>query len=55
MGSRWRPPKKNNDKAWAKIARGDIWWDDKAIVDKQKAGNWYLRQLKEDRQKRQEQ
>jgi hypothetical protein len=31
---RWRPPKKNNHKAWKKIAAGDIWWDKRAIESK---------------------
>lgn len=32
MGTRWRPPKKNNDKAWKKVLAGDIWWDKKALA-----------------------
>lgn len=31
MGMRWRPPKKNNHKAWKMIANGDYWWDKKAV------------------------
>lgn len=34
MGTRWRAPKKINDKAWKRILKGDIWWDDKAIDSK---------------------
>lgn len=31
VGSRWRAPKKSDDKAWKRIENGDWWWDDKAI------------------------
>lgn len=32
MGTKWRAPKKNNDKAWARINCGDFWWEKDAIV-----------------------
>lgn len=28
--SDWRPPRKNDDKAWKRIEAGDIWWDKRA-------------------------
>ena len=34
---RWRPPKKTNNKAWKKIADGDIWWDKRAVAGKETA------------------
>jgi hypothetical protein len=30
MGKHWRAPKKNNKKAWQRVASGDILWDDRA-------------------------
>lgn len=38
VGYRWRPPKKNNDKAWKRIAAGDIWWDKRAVSGKETKG-----------------
>lgn len=35
MSYRWRPPKKNNHKAWKRIAAGDIWWDKRAVDGKE--------------------
>lgn len=32
FGPRWRPPKKNNDKAWKRIERGEYLWDEKALM-----------------------
>lgn len=26
---RWRAPRRDNLRAWARIARGDWWWDDR--------------------------
>jgi hypothetical protein len=31
---KWRAPKKGNDRAWKRIAQGDIWWDDGAVARK---------------------
>lgn len=31
MGTRWRAPKKRNDKAWKQISAGNIWWNKKVI------------------------
>jgi hypothetical protein len=28
MGTRWRAPKKGNDRAWKRIEKGDYLWDD---------------------------
>lgn len=41
----WRAPKKNNTKAWAMIAAGDIWWDKKHVDKKARAAmvRWYKR------------
>jgi hypothetical protein len=36
MGRFWRAPKKNNIKAWQRVAQGDKLWDDKAIERKAK-------------------
>ena len=33
FGSKWRPPKKRDDKAWALIERGEYWWDEKALAN----------------------
>lgn len=30
-GYKWAAPRKTNDKAWKRIADGDIWWDKKRI------------------------
>lgn len=30
-GSRWSAPRKTNDKAWAKIAAGNIWWNQRRL------------------------
>lgn len=34
MGTRWRAPKKNNIKAWKKLANGQPLWDDKSVQRK---------------------
>ena len=31
VGPKWRAPKKTNDRAWKRIAEGDILWDHSAI------------------------
>jgi hypothetical protein len=31
MGRNWRPPAKDNDRAWKLIARGHPLWDEKAL------------------------
>ena len=36
MGRFWRAPKKNNVKAWQRVAQGDKLWDDRAIERKAK-------------------
>lgn len=36
MGRFWRAPKKNNLRAWQRVAQGDKLWDDKAIKRKAK-------------------
>lgn len=41
FGYRWRPPKKKNDRAWKRIAKGDYLWDDKAVAKKAKANERY--------------
>ena len=30
-GSRWSAPRKTNDKAWARIAAGNIWWNERRL------------------------
>lgn len=37
MGTKWRIPKRNNKRAWARIAAGELWWDRKAIAKKAQA------------------
>lgn len=32
MGSRWRPPRKRNERAWKKIEREAYLWDDKSLA-----------------------
>lgn len=34
MGRFWRAPKKNNIKAWQRVAQGDKLWDDRSIQRK---------------------
>ena len=34
VGSKWRAPKKTNDRAWKRIAEGEIQWDRAAIEAK---------------------
>ena len=36
VGSKWRAPKKGNDRAWKRIQQGDIQWDHAAIEAKAK-------------------
>lgn len=36
VSSRWRAPSKHNDLAWKRIAKGEIWWDRRAIAKKQR-------------------
>jgi hypothetical protein len=31
MGTRWRAPRKKDNRSWSKILNGDIWWDQKAL------------------------
>lgn len=35
MGTKWRPPKKNNEIAWKLIAQGNIWWDKGAVEQRE--------------------
>ena len=46
MGTRWRAPKKNNIKAWKKLANGQRLWDDKAVQRKavSQATHWARQQ-----------
>lgn len=30
-GVKWCPPKKNNKRAWKRIANGDWWWDHRRV------------------------
>lgn len=32
MGKHWRAPKKNNLKAWKRVASGEIWWEEIYVV-----------------------
>ena len=32
MGSRWRPPKKNNERAWKQIEQKRYLWDEAAVA-----------------------
>lgn len=34
MGARWRAPRKNDKKAWQRVADGDLLWDDRAVARK---------------------
>jgi hypothetical protein len=34
VSSKWRAPKRNNDRAWKRIAEGDLLWDDGAVQRK---------------------
>ena len=33
MGTKWRPPKKNNDKAWLRVQAGDFLWENSTRDD----------------------
>lgn len=50
MGRFWRAPKKNNIKAWQRVAQGDKLWDHKAI--ERKAKREALKQAKQDQANR---
>lgn len=34
VGAKWRAPRKRDDTAWRRIAKGDWFWDDQAILRK---------------------
>lgn len=43
MGTRWRAPKKSNKRAWARVDKGDYWWDDRALA--KRAPIWHHQNL----------
>ena len=47
MSSKWRAPKKSDDKAWKRIEAGDIWWDKKALSKATAIDLWHLGLIQE--------
>lgn len=40
MWPAWRPPKRGDDAAWAKLARGQWLWDERSLRGRQHGGPW---------------
>lgn len=51
VGHRWRPPKKNNDRAWKLIANGEWLWDTRH-VNRVAANDAYRKWVKQAKRKR---
>jgi len=42
MGKHWRAPKKNNNRAWARIKSGDTLWQHRALRKKPGKGSRWM-------------